>query len=353
MYHDDMHRAAEHAHAAVASMAKYALPPTPTQYTVWYAYHAGSNGELTAAVDALSKGGARIPLQAVEDLYAKYFSADRRNNQHEMAERLETAIDQVRKLLGNAESNSRAYGDRLERFSGELGDAAAPGGGGLEQTGTDITSLIGAILEETRDMQERNRALESRLAETNAEVAQLRQSFEQVRREALTDMLTGLANRKSFDQSLHQLANAARSAETGRLSLLMIDIDHFKRFNDTHGHQTGDTVLQLVGRMLADNTKGHDVAARYGGEEFAVLLPQTGLEQAEALGEAIRRAIAARKLVKRSSGEDLGQIGISIGVAQLHGKESLEEFVQRADQALYVAKSAGRGRVVADRRFQG
>ena len=350
MYREEVQRAAEHAHAAVASMAKHALPPTPTQYTVWYAYHAGSNGELTAAINALSQRGERIPLQAVEDLYAKYFSADRRNMQHEVAERLETAIDQVRKLLGSAESNTRAYGDTLERFSDELGDAAAPGGG-LEQTGTDITSLIGAILEETRDMQERNRALESRLAETNAEVAQLRQSFEQVRREALTDMLTGLANRKSFDQSLHQLANAARSAETGRLSLLMIDIDHFKRFNDSHGHQTGDTVLQLVGRMLADNTKGHDVAARYGGEEFAVLLPQTGLEQAEALGEAIRRAIAARKLVKRSSGEDLGQIGISVGVAQLHGKESLEEFVQRADQALYVAKSAGRGRVVADRRF--
>ncbi|WP_374634278.1 diguanylate cyclase [Ferrovibrio sp.] len=352
MYGEDMQRAAENAHAAVASMAKYALPPIPVHYTVWYEYHIARNGALVSAVDALIDKGEVAP-QAVQDIYAKHFTTERRNNQQEMAERLERAIDQVRKLLGSAESNTRAYGDSLERFSDELGDAAGQGevAGGLEQTSTDITSLIGSILEETRDMQQRNSALESKLAETNAEVAQLRESFEQVRREAMTDMLTGLANRKSFADALHRMTAMARDGGTP-LSLLMLDIDHFKRFNDIHGHQTGDTVLQLVGRMLADNTKGQDIAARYGGEEFAVLLPMTGLEQAEGLAETIRRSIAGRKLVKRSSGEDIGRIGISVGVAQFNPGESLEEFVLRADKALYVAKSAGRGRVVADRRHQ-
>src|SRR3546814_5048145 len=136
-------------------------------------------------------------------------------------------------------------------------------------------------------MEERNRTLEDRLAETTAEVKLLREHFEQARREALSDSLTGLANRKNFEQTLTLLAKAAQDKHEP-LALMLIDIDHFKLFNDRHGHQTGDTVLQLVARTLREDRKGQDLAARYGGEEFALLLPRTRAEQAVKLGDNIR-----------------------------------------------------------------
>jgi diguanylate cyclase len=161
----------------------------------------------------------------------------------------------------------------------------------------------------------------------------------------LSDSLTGLANRKNFEQTLTLFAKAAADNHEP-LSLMLLDIDHFKKFNDRHGHQTGDTVLQLVARTLSDNVKGQDLAARYGGEEFALLLPRTRSDQAARLGDNIRALIGARKLVKRGSGENLGQITISAGIAEYRPGESLSVFVQRADKALYAAKRQGRNRVV-------
>jgi len=207
-------------------------------------------------------------------------------------------------------------------------------------------ALVSAMLQETRVMQQRNQSLEERLAETTAEVQMLREHFEQARREALSDSLTGLANRKNFEQTLTLLAKAAQDSHEP-LSLMLLDIDHFKHFNDRYGHQFGDQVLQLVARTLSDNVKGQDLAARYGGEEFALLLPRTRADQAVKLGDNLRMLIAGRKLVKRHTGEELGRITISAGVAEYRTGEALSSLVQRADAALYEAKRRGRNCVVA------
>ena len=130
----------------------------------------------------------------------------------------------------------------------------------------------------------------------------------------------------------------------------MCDIDHFKLFNDTWGHQTGDQVLRLVGHCLSENVKGRDTAARYGGEEFVVILRQTGLDSAVSLANQIRANVESKKLVKRSTGDILGTITISIGVAQLHPGESPSSLIERADTCLYAAKNAGRNRVMSEAR---
>jgi diguanylate cyclase len=132
------------------------------------------------------------------------------------------------------------------------------------------------------------------------------------------------------------------------VTLVMCDIDHFKTFNDTWGHQTGDQVLRLVANCLSENVKGRDTAARYGGEEFAVILPQTSLADAVGLADQIRGKVESKKLVKKSTGDILGMITISMGVAQYNPQESLDEFVARADTCLYAAKHAGRNRVVCE-----
>ncbi|HLT78367.1 MAG TPA: GGDEF domain-containing protein [Ferrovibrio sp.] len=338
MYHDDMHQAAEFAHAAVASMTRFSIPPTPINFTIWYEYHAGRDPALSRAVDALLASHQPFTPETTLQLYEEFLNPARLlRTSRETTEKLQVAMDNLRSYIDSAGEDTRAYGDKLEHFSGRLDDHP--------QGAPALGSLVGSMLQETREMQERNQALEARLAETTAEVQMLREHFEQARREALSDSLTGLANRKNFEQTLTLFAKAAADNHEP-LSLMLLDIDHFKKFNDRHGHQTGDTVLQLVARTLSDNVKGQDLAARYGGEEFALLLPRTRSDQAARLGDNIRALIGARKLVKRGSGENLGQITISAGIAEYRPGESLSVFVQRADKALYAAKRQGRNRVV-------
>ncbi len=174
----------------------------------------------------------------------------------------------------------------------------------------------------------------------------MRDQLEDARREAMTDALTGIANRKMFDFVLRQCALDAM--EIGEpLSLLMIDIDHFKQFNDTHGHHIGDQVLRLLAAVLKQSVKGQDTPARYGGEEFAVVLPQTTLANAVKLAEAIRVRVSRRSVINRATSQRLGSFTVSIGAAQFRPGEPLRLLVERADHALYAAKHAGRNRVEA------
>jgi diguanylate cyclase len=128
----------------------------------------------------------------------------------------------------------------------------------------------------------------------------------------------------------------------------MMDIDHFKAFNDNYGHQTGDQVLRLVAVTLKSNIKGRDHAARYGGEEFAAILPDTDVRGARLIAEKIRKAVHAKELLKRSTNQKLGRITVSIGAAQVQREESLHELIERADACLYAAKRAGRNRVICE-----
>jgi diguanylate cyclase len=168
-----------------------------------------------------------------------------------------------------------------------------------------------------------------------------------VRREAVTDALTGIGNRKFFEERMRE--GAREAMETGEpLALLFMDIDHFKRFNDTFGHQLGDQVLRLVAKTLVESVKGRDTTARYGGEEFAIMLPQTRLVDALRLAEQIRNTMMRRKIVSKNSGEDFGTITLSIGVSAYRPGEALGDMVRRADAALYYAKRNGRNRVASE-----
>ena len=168
-----------------------------------------------------------------------------------------------------------------------------------------------------------------------------------MRREATTDGLTEIANRRAFDTILRETAGEAMNSGDD-LSVLMIDIDHFKIFNDTWGHQTGDDVLRLVAATLQQSIRGQDTAARYGGEEFAVILPATSLSAAVAVGSNIRRACERLQFVTRDTQQAVGTVTVSIGGACYEPGEALSNWIRRADAALYRAKQEGRNRVVSD-----
>jgi diguanylate cyclase len=193
-------------------------------------------------------------------------------------------------------------------------------------------------------MANQSRAIEVRLVESSREIEALRLQLELVKVEASTDSLTGISNRKEFDARLAQMAQAADAHGTP-LSLIMCDVDLFKRVNDTFGHQTGDQVIRFVATTMDRAKPQGGVVARIGGEEFALLAPNTASDAAMALAEQIRVAVEGKRLVRRQTNIDLGQITVSLGVGQrVHGEDPAQ-MMQRADDALYRSKKTGRNKV--------
>ena len=215
------------------------------------------------------------------------------------------------------------------------------------QNRDEIKSVVETLIKSTHEMRGTNKALEERLTLSKSEISNLQHSLEAIRAESLTDPLTGLGNRKYFDRSIG-IAVQQAIAYGEPLSLLMFDIDHFKSFNDSYGHLTGDQVLRLVGMSLKQTIKGQDITARYGGEEFAVVLPNTALRQALTVADHIRRAVMAKELKKKSTGEILGRVTISVGVSMLKPGDDTDSLIERADACLYAAKRDGRNRVICE-----
>jgi diguanylate cyclase len=273
------------------------------------------------------------------DLYDRFFDTGRHLGQlQETSGQFEQAIDRVLKQVTNASSDAKSFGQTLNAYTAELGDDLS-----IEK----VRGIVTNLLTETQQTVERNRALEERLMRSSGEISELKESLEVVRKEALTDALTGIPNRKFFDTRLKEATRS--SMEDGEpLSLLLLDIDHFKQFNDTYGHQLGDQVLRLVARTLTDSVKGRDTPARYGGEEFVIILPQTRLPNAVTVAEQIRRTMVRHKVVRKDSGEEYGVITLSIGASTYRPGEALADLIKRADAALYHAKRTGRNRVIAE-----
>ena len=188
-----------------------------------------------------------------------------------------------------------------------------------------------------------NTALKENLAAADQEAKQLRDELEKHRRETMTDPLTGLYNRRGMESEMAKLFSAQ---EIERTSMLVLDIDHFKRINDTYGHAVGDVVIRKVAETLRGLIPDGAVPVRFGGEEFAVLLPESSPDHAQTLAEKIRNTIERLKLIRRQDKMAISQFTISIGVAMRALSDDLDSLFQRADKALYEAKTSGRNRVV-------
>ncbi|TAN63710.1 MAG: GGDEF domain-containing protein [Magnetospirillum sp.] len=327
------------ARAALGMMERHKVPPTPENFSIWYAFVAGRNPELTAAIDAILSSGHKFTQKVNEQLYERFavFSQDKAELR-EVGLRVEEAVGRVLEYLSNASQGTTSYGSALETFSGRLSGVSAP---------DSLAEAVGAIMAETRAMADINQQLVRNLELSSTEVARLRNELDDLKREASTDALTQLANRKMFDHAL-KLAIHHAGQDGTPLCLLMIDIDYFKNFNDTYGHQLGDQILKLVARSLTEAVQVKDTAARYGGEEFAVILPQTDLDAAVAAAESIRSQVADKRVTNRRTGQVLGQVTLSAGAAVHVPGETVGAFIHRADEALYLAKKDGRNRVKSE-----
>ncbi|HMV06729.1 MAG TPA: GGDEF domain-containing protein [Accumulibacter sp.] len=337
-YRHDTVQSAEYLRLAVKRMAQQAAGLHPASYAIWYEYVAGINPDLRSAIDAYLQRGERLDDRTTYALYAKYVSALDAQTAQRIGDNVTQLVDQVSASAVEAGNQASRFGDSLERWSGEL----------LEPPGPRSQFSLGVedILRGTREMQSAITTLQERLEQSTREAQQLRNDVARAREEALLDPLTGLTNRRGFDLAIAAAAKEVEAGATPGPCLLMIDLDSFKRLNDTYGHPFGDRVLIKVAEILRANVKGKDTAARYGGEEFAVLLPQTPRGGAVGLAEALRAMVASSRVRQNGKNETwVGNFTVSIGVADLVPGESAADLVARADRALYTAKTQGRNRV--------
>ncbi|MDX2204376.1 MAG: GGDEF domain-containing protein [Hyphomicrobiaceae bacterium] len=211
-----------------------------------------------------------------------------------------------------------------------------------------VRMVIKFLVAENAKMQQEQGELKSRLEQSQSQVEALRFKVAEAEEVSLKDPLTSVANRRAFDIALPQVINDARTLKTP-LCLVLSDLDHFKKLNDTHGHMVGDEVIKVFASILSENIRAGDTVARYGGEEFAVILTRADMRTAARVCERMRLDIAARKLALNRNGSLIGDITASFGIAQYVSGDTPETLLKRADEKLYEAKAAGRNRVVIDR----
>jgi len=320
-------------------MRLHGVSATSANYEVWLSYRLGRNVALREMIDGRIASGEGFTAEFNNEIYDRFFTGMGASAQIVLAgEKIARDLSQVLDFLKQTEAKSGDYGRTLESAATDLTRALAP-----EQIRQVVASLAAATL----DMANHNQNLTTQLQRSTKEIDTLRTSLESVRVESLTDSLTGLANRRMFDETLRMRLEEARTQRT-ELCLLLCDIDHFKRFNDTWGHHTGDQILRFLASALQAHARPDFLVARYGGEEFAVVMPRVSPRVAAQTAEALRAAIQAKRLRRRSTNEDLGQVTVSVGIARLQSGDTTQGFVERADACLYASKRNGRNQVTTD-----
>lgn len=323
---------------ALPLMTRHGIPATPQNYATWFHYASGDKPALKEHIDQLLEKQSTFTAELNKQLFEQFVSDCNLNQVEQIRQELHTTLQDTTDTLSTTGSDAQHYGEILEKFNASCNQA---------ESISDIYSLMADVLNETRQMKDAADKIQQDFATKSAEMKELRKELEQVREKASTDALTGLTNRASFFEALEKAIEESTGGQPSPFCLAMLDIDHFKRVNDTFGHLVGDKVIRFVATTLQQSCKGQDTAGRYGGEEFALLLPDTGLEGGVTLCNTIRQRIADTNLVRTGSREPLGQVTISSGIAQYRAGEEMMDFVQRADQALYHSKKNGRNQVTA------
>lgn len=333
-YNDDFAQASEYLRLALVLLSKHRVPPSPFNFRMGYDSVSGSNEGLQTAFEQIADKSGDSSAAELLELYNQTYVGDQQTLDS-VRQALHSVVSGMQGQLRQSGQGLASYVEALARFSELLDTPPAA---------EIISTEVGKIIRETRATELSQKQLGEQLCNVVDEVAILRNELEQIRQESLTDALTGVANRKAFDSALETILHDARE-HNHRFCILLADIDHFKRFNDSHGHLVGDKVLRFVASTVKRCVKGKDMVARFGGEEFAIILPQTDLIGANAVAEEIRKTVSAGQLKDKKKGDSYGRVTISIGIASFVASDLSHELVQRADKALYLAKERGRNRV--------
>ena len=337
---DEHERTMAFAEVALGQIKSLRQTAVPRNYEIWYVYATGYNSPLNKIINETLARNGKLTEADLEQIYETYLSQIKTTDRiDKVGARVIGEIDDVMTLITDALGMSASYDASLSGATKKLAVAQKP------RPGQGDRRIAGEIHpRDARHQQGAGRpavAVEERDQQSAAEPRgdPGREPDRSARPASATANISTARSRCAVQNAL---------ANGEPLSLLMFDIDHFKSFNDSYGHLTGDQVLRLVGMSLKQTIKGQDITARYGGEEFAVVLPNTALRQALTVADHIRRAVMAKELKKKSTGEILGRVTISVGVSMLKPGDDTDSLIERADACLYAAKRNGRNRVICE-----
>jgi diguanylate cyclase len=331
--------AAANAKKAQSFLSQHTIPPTPINYSVAYEYSSGRNESLQKEIDRQLERGNSLDSYFLNEIFTGYFLQQNSGALESQVTDINEILFETLKKLSNASDDFTGFEKLLETQADKL----------EHTTGSEsLHGIVESILQATHQTLNKSSSLREHLDESNSEIKRLQKEMEALRKEATMDPLTGLYNRKALAERLDSLLNA--EVETP-LSVLMMDIDHFKRFNDTYGHLIGDEVIRRVAATIKKHTGEGKVAARFGGEEFTLVLPDTALDVAMNIAELIHKAVSQLVLVRRKTQEKLPRITISVGAVSMQAGEDRDDLLERADQALYMAKNNGRNQIVNERQM--
>ena len=329
------------AEKAMRAVTKQRVPPTPQNFHVWFKYALGTPVELKRTIDTLVANKRKFDAATNRDLYTTYVGSKGTDDAvaHQVSQQLNSVLASAQQFLNTAIADNRTQIEAISEVAGR------------SEAGVDPRLLVKTLMNELAKAATRATKLEVQFIEKSRELDIIRESLSQSEARARTDTLTGLANRRALEE-FFRTAQAQAMEQGQPLSALLIDIDHFKQFNDNFGHGVGDQVLRLVAKALSERVRENDLPARYGGEELIAVLPGADISVCVAVAERIRRGIAEGKIIRRSSGEELPGITVSIGVSQFQFGESMEDMIDRCDRALYQAKKRGRNLVVTENEIE-
>jgi len=337
-YDDTLEQNAEYLRQMLPLMSKHKVATDPLNFAIFYEYIIGRNIALNNELDELLGKQAVFTSDLSAQLFKKYIC--------------DTSIDSLEKINHILLQLINKTGEALDT-TGEKASAATLDfqnqSKKLEsnQDLPEIKIVLTEIIAGTKGLAETSMTLQAQLDDNKKEMQLLRQELEHARETAKTDALTGLLNRRAFDQKLNEYIEIHQQ-NNDDLCLLILDIDHFKQVNDTFGHQMGDNVLRYTANLMKQHITEYHCAARYGGEEMAIIMPNTPLNKAMEIAEKIRASLAQHPLKLKGSKKSIGKVTISIGVSSFKINDSIESLIERADKAMYQAKDNGRNQIMAE-----
>ncbi|MDA8135584.1 MAG: GGDEF domain-containing protein [Desulfobacteraceae bacterium] len=335
-YTEERNRAGEYLRLALTYISKYNLPANPVNYTVWYEYVSGKNIKLKKAIDTSLDAEQPINADNVENLYQKYVADGDRLVISKLLTKIALMLKDITGHVLETEGDLAGHGQVLSDLASQVGQA---------RDYHEIKAIVDQMILETKDLVDSGKRLQTRMKMSTDDLKLLQQELEKSQQEAQTDALTSLFNKRGFEKRFELERIRAKQNELP-FSIIMVDIDYFKRVNDTYGHLVGDSLLKSIANLLKSHLRKNDIASRYGGEEFLILLPETALDGATAVAQKIKDTLARKEWKLKETGESMGRVTVSMGIALYRLNEPEEALIKRADDALYIAKNNGRDRIV-------
>lgn len=332
-YLENKHQSAELLRMTLPLMVRQNAAYHPVSYALWYEHVAGLNPALSAVLACRLEANDPLSDEDAYQLYARHVSERDSAMLEALQERLQSLLEHTAQEVGSVSKDNDRFRQTLQKSSSDLTPHVSS---------VVVQAIISRLLSEASRMEAATGVLAKKLEARTQEVLALTAQLKEAHNEASTDPLCGICNRRGFMAAIQAIRDTDRGLDGA--ALVLVDVDHFKRLNDTFGHLLGDKVLRGIAEVLRAGIKGRDVAGRIGGEEFAVLLPQTSLQDAHKLAEQIRVAVE-RGRIHQGADETVGSVTISLGLTVGRSVDSINDLMARADAALYEAKRTGRNRV--------